>query len=199
MSDTISKLKDLKELLDGGALRSLDLGGCGVGGDFAPALAQHLLRAAQEQPAGRGSRLRVLQLGGAAQGHARPNRLVGAGELMAALQRCCGELEVLGVSHCLRLGEENGLDVMARMRTIAPWMRVVMVTAHSAVDTAVDAMQAGAADYLVKPCSPDQLRMSAAKQLEARQMAARLETLEEEVRQTRVSGDDRQQRHGPYE
>tara|TARA_Y100000588_G_scaffold191080_1_gene205035 strand:- start:1641 stop:2639 length:999 start_codon:yes stop_codon:yes gene_type:complete len=31
--------------------------------------------------------------------------------------------------------------------------------------------------------------MSAAKQLEARQMAARLETLEEEVRQTRVSGD----------
>ena len=89
----------------------------------------------------------------------------------------------------LRLGEESGLDVMARMRAIAPWMRVVMVTAHSAVDTAVDAMQAGAADYLVKPCSPDQLRMSAAKQLEARQMAARLETLEEEVRQTRVSGD----------
>jgi len=97
----------LLPLLDGGALRSLDLGGCGVGGDFAAALAQHLLRAAQEQPAGRGSRLRVLQLGGAAQGHARPNRLVGAGELMAALQRCCGELEVLGVSHCLRLGEEK--------------------------------------------------------------------------------------------
>ncbi|UJJ32005.1 sigma-54-dependent response regulator transcription factor AlgB [Halopseudomonas maritima] len=89
----------------------------------------------------------------------------------------------------LRLGEESGLDVMARMRAIAPWMRVVMVTAHSAVDTAVDAMQAGAADYLVKPCSPDQLRMSAAKQLEARQLAARLETLEEEVRQTRVSPD----------
>ena len=49
----------------------------------------------------------MLQLGGVAQGHARPNRLVGAGELMAALQRCCGELEVLGVSHCLRLGEEK--------------------------------------------------------------------------------------------
>ena len=97
----------LLPLLDGGALRSLDLGGCGLGGDFAPALAQHLLRVAQEQPAGRGSRLRVLQLGGAAQGHARPNRLVGAGELMAALQRCCGELEVLGVSHCLSLSESE--------------------------------------------------------------------------------------------
>ncbi len=73
----------------------------------------------------------------------------------------------------LRLGEDNGLDVLAQMRVQAPWMRVVIVTAHSAVDTAVDAMQAGAVDYLVKPCSPDQLRLAAAKQLEVRQLTAR--------------------------
>ena len=91
----------------------------------------------------------------------------------------------------LRLGEESGLDVMARMRAQAPWMRVVIVTAHSAVDTAVDAMQAGAADYLVKPCSPDQLRMAAAKQLEVRQMEARLESLEQAVEQTRVAPESR--------
>ncbi|MDF3931841.1 sigma-54-dependent response regulator transcription factor AlgB [Pseudomonas citronellolis] len=78
----------------------------------------------------------------------------------------------------LRLGEDNGLDLLAQMRLQAPWMRVVIVTAHSAVDTAVDAMQAGAADYLVKPCSPEQLRMAAAKQLEVRQLTARLEALE---------------------
>jgi len=89
----------------------------------------------------------------------------------------------------LRLGEDNGLDVMARMRVIAPWMRVVIVTAHSAVDTAVDAMQAGAADYLVKPCSPDQLRMAAIKQLEMRQMAARLEQLEGEVKQPQARAE----------
>ncbi|WP_339513339.1 sigma-54-dependent response regulator transcription factor AlgB [Pseudomonas sp. RL_15y_Pfl2_60] len=83
----------------------------------------------------------------------------------------------------LRLGDDNGLDVLAMMRIQAPWMRVVIVTAHSAIDTAVDSMQAGAADYLVKPCSPEQLRLAAAKQLEARQMAARLETLEGQVRQ----------------
>ncbi|GGE45051.1 sigma-54-dependent Fis family transcriptional regulator [Halopseudomonas oceani] len=91
----------------------------------------------------------------------------------------------------LRLGEESGLDVMARMRVQAPWMRVVIVTAHSAVDTAVDAMQAGASDYLVKPCSPDQLRMAAAKQLEVRQMEARLESLEQAVEQTRVAPESR--------
>jgi NtrC-family two-component system response regulator AlgB len=85
----------------------------------------------------------------------------------------------------LRLGEDNGLDVLAQMRVQAPWMRVVIVTAHSAVDTAVDAIQAGAADYLVKPCSPDQLRLATAKQLEVRQLSARLEALEGAVRQSK--------------
>lgn len=87
----------------------------------------------------------------------------------------------------LRLGEDNGLDVLAQMRIQAPWMRVVIVTAHSAIDTAVDAIQAGAADYLVKPCSPDQLRLATAKQLEVRQLSARLEALEGEVRKPRTA------------
>jgi NtrC-family two-component system response regulator AlgB len=82
----------------------------------------------------------------------------------------------------LRLGADDGLEVLAQMRQQAPWMRVVIVTAHSAVDSAVDAIQAGAADYLVKPCSPEQLRLAAAKQLEARQMVERLESLEGYVR-----------------
>ncbi|RRV25072.1 sigma-54-dependent Fis family transcriptional regulator [Pseudomonas sp. o96-267] len=85
----------------------------------------------------------------------------------------------------LRLGEDSGLDLLAQMRIQAPWMRVVIVTAHSAVDTAVDAIQAGAADYLVKPCTPDQLRLAAAKQLEVRTLAARLEALEGEVRKAK--------------
>ncbi|BBT14062.1 MULTISPECIES: sigma-54-dependent response regulator transcription factor AlgB [Pseudomonadaceae] len=101
-----------------------------------------------------------------------------AAQAEAILQRQVFDLCFLD----LRLGEDNGLDVLAQMRVQAPWMRVVIVTAHSAVDTAVDAMQAGAADYLVKPCSPDQLRLSAAKQLEVRQLTARLEALEGEVR-----------------
>ena len=81
----------------------------------------------------------------------------------------------------LRLGEDDGMEVLQRMRNQAPWMRVVIITAHSAVDTAVDAIQAGAADYLVKPCSPDQLRLAAAKQMEIRNLAARLEVLEHQM------------------
>ena len=101
-----------------------------------------------------------------------------AAQAEALLQRQVFDLCFLD----LRLGEDNGLDVLAQMRILAPWMRVVIVTAHSAVDTAVDAIQAGAADYLVKPCSPDQLRLATAKQLEVRQLSARLEALEGEIR-----------------
>src|SRR5450830_259533 len=46
----------------------------------------------------------------------------------------------------LRLGDDNRLDVLAQMRIQAQWMRRVVVTTHSAVDTAVDAIQARAAD-----------------------------------------------------
>jgi NtrC-family two-component system response regulator AlgB len=101
-----------------------------------------------------------------------------AAQAEALLQRQVFDLCFLD----LRLGEDNGLEVLERMRIQVPWMRVVVVTAHSEVDVAVDAMQAGAADYLVKPCSPDQLRLAAAQQLEVRQLAARLEALEGEAR-----------------
>jgi NtrC-family two-component system response regulator AlgB len=104
-----------------------------------------------------------------------------AAQAEALLQRQVFDLCFLD----LRLGEDNGLDLLAQMRIQAPWMRVVIVTAHSAVDTAVDAIQAGAADYMVKPCTPDQLRLAAAKQLELRTLAARLEALEGEVRKAK--------------
>ncbi|WP_457788361.1 sigma-54-dependent response regulator transcription factor AlgB [Pseudomonas sp. PL-6] len=110
-----------------------------------------------------------------------------AAQAEALLQRQVFDLCFLD----LRLGDDNGLDLLAQMRVQAPWMRVVIVTAHSAVDTAVDAMQAGAADYLVKPCSPEQLRLAAAKQLEVRQLAARLEALEDQVRQPGAHLDSR--------
>ncbi|MAL96312.1 MAG: sigma-54-dependent Fis family transcriptional regulator [Haliea sp.] len=87
-----------------------------------------------------------------------------AAQALAALQQQVFDLCFLD----LRLGDDSGLDVLAQMRREAPWMRVVIVTAHSAVDTAVDAIQGGAADYLVKPCGPEQLRESAARQLQLR-------------------------------
>lgn len=80
----------------------------------------------------------------------------------------------------LRLGEVSGLDLLPKLKQTAPWMRVVIVTAHSSIDSALDAIRAGASDYLVKPCSPEQLRMAATKQIQARQLEQRVEALEKE-------------------
>jgi len=80
----------------------------------------------------------------------------------------------------LRLGNTSGLELLPKLRQYAPWMRVVMVTAHSSIDSALEAMRAGAVDYLVKPCSPEQLRMAASKQVQARRLEQRVELLEKD-------------------
>jgi two-component system, NtrC family, response regulator AlgB len=81
----------------------------------------------------------------------------------------------------LSIGDDSGLEVMPRLKQLAPWLRVVVVSAHSAVDAAMDALRAGADDYLVKPCLPEQLRIAVMRQVEARKLTARVEQLEREV------------------
>src|SRR5690606_22507871 len=81
----------------------------------------------------------------------------------------------------LRLGEESGVELLPQLLAAAPWLRVVVVTAHSSVDSAVSAMQAGARNYLVKPCSPEQLRHAAWTQVEARRLESRLQQLEQQL------------------
>lgn len=45
----------------------------------------------------------------------------------------------------------NGLEALSRFRQGSPEVKVVMITAHGNVETAVDAMKAGAYDFLSKP------------------------------------------------
>lgn len=51
----------------------------------------------------------------------------------------------------LRLGRENGLDVMDRLRKLDPTLGVIVMTGHGTIDSAVEAMKRGAAHYLQKP------------------------------------------------
>ncbi len=79
------------------------------------------------------------------------------------------------------IGYDCGVDALPRLREVAPDMRVIMVTAHSRVDDAVQAIAEGAADYLVKPCSPEQLRIAVARQMDTRRLLDRLARLEQEA------------------
>jgi NtrC-family two-component system response regulator AlgB len=97
-------------------------------------------------------------------------------QALAALEREVFDVAFLDVG----LGEENGIELLPKLKAAAPWMRVVMATAQTSVDIAVAAMRAGASDYLLKPCSSEHLRFCAQKQVEARRLEARVEALERE-------------------
>ena len=78
------------------------------------------------------------------------------------------------------IGRDSGMDALPRFRELAPQMRVIMVTAHSGVPEAVKAISEGACDYLVKPCSPEQLRIAVARQMDTRRLMDRLDNYERE-------------------
>jgi DNA-binding NtrC family response regulator len=74
--------------------------------------------------------------------------------LQAALS---GDFDVLLLD--LLMPELGGLEILKQVKAAGISSEVVMITGHSSVESAVEAMKRGASDYLSKPFSPDQLRM----------------------------------------
>lgn len=89
------------------------------------------------------------------------------------------------------IGYESGMAALPRLRELAPLMRIIMVTAHAGVSEAVAAIAQGASDYLVKPCSPEQLRIAIARQVETRRMLDRLDAFEHEAAESVPELDSR--------
>jgi len=59
----------------------------------------------------------------------------------------------------LRMPEVDGLAVLRAARALAPPPEVILMTAFGSAESAVEAMRAGAADYVTKPFSMDELRI----------------------------------------
>jgi two-component system response regulator RegA len=57
----------------------------------------------------------------------------------------------------LKLPDQSGLRVLARLLEIDADMRVVILTAHASISTAVEAIKLGAVHYLTKPASADEI------------------------------------------
>ena len=55
----------------------------------------------------------------------------------------------------LRLGEEDGLAVLAALREHLPDLQAVILTGYGSIATAVEAMRIGAVDFLQKPADAD--------------------------------------------
>jgi len=82
----------------------------------------------------------------------------------------------------LRLGREQGLEVLPRLLRLAPGLDVVVITAYATIATAVEAMRRGAFDYLPKPYSPEELRLVLERARRVRRLQSQVAELEEQVR-----------------
>jgi NtrC-family two-component system response regulator AlgB len=95
---------------------------------------------------------RVLTISLEVAGH-RVTAVGNADDAIAESQRRSFDLALVDI----RLGSDSGLDLIPRLLAGSPWMKVVVVTAFAAIDSAVEAMRRGAMDYLPKPFTPAQI------------------------------------------
>ena len=84
----------------------------------------------------------------------------------------------------LKLDGESGLELLPELLKASPHLEVVVFTAYSSIETAVEAMRLGAEDYIPKPFTPEQLRRVLGRLIKARKLQERVDELE-----SRLSGD----------
>lgn len=84
----------------------------------------------------------------------------------------------------LRLGSENGLDLIQPLLASSPWLKVIIITAYSSIETAIEAMRRGASDYIPKPFTPAQVRLAVEKVAQVRSLEQKLSSLQEELGRT---------------
>ena len=70
----------------------------------------------------------------------------------------------------IRMIRVSGLEALAKIKTINPSIPIIIMTAYSSVETAVEALKKGAYDYLTKPLDFDELKISLERAMEHRRL-----------------------------
>jgi DNA-binding NtrC family response regulator len=81
----------------------------------------------------------------------------------------------------LRLPRLSGLDVLQQIKQTAPEVTVIVMTAYASVERAVEAMKAGAFDFLTKPLTPGHLELVVQKAFERQAMERAQHLLQAEL------------------
>jgi NtrC-family two-component system response regulator AlgB len=81
----------------------------------------------------------------------------------------------------LRLGDEDGLEILEQIKRQFSKLPVVVFTAYASVASAVAAMQRGAFDYLEKPFTPEHLRQIMARVEKQRKLESKIDDLEQQI------------------
>jgi len=77
----------------------------------------------------------------------------------------------------------NGIEVLERMRKTGSEVPVIIVTAYGTIERAVQAMKAGACDFIPKPFDSEHIALAVAKALEREQLKRGIEILAQDANQ----------------
>ncbi|HEY0781719.1 MAG TPA: sigma-54 dependent transcriptional regulator [Thermoanaerobaculia bacterium] len=83
----------------------------------------------------------------------------------------------------LMLPGMHGLEVLRQIRQRDPDQIVVVITAYSSIESAIDAMREGAFHYIPKPFKNEEVLLTVRKGLEQRRLATENRSLREQLRQ----------------
>ncbi len=83
----------------------------------------------------------------------------------------------------LKLPGMTGLEFLHSAKRLQPALPVIVMTAYGSVETAVEAMKAGASDYVLKPFSLAEMRMAVEKELDVRRLREENRSLREALGQ----------------
>jgi len=83
----------------------------------------------------------------------------------------------------IRMEKVDGFEVLKQTQKISPETSVLMMTAFASVGSAVEAMRAGAADYITKPFINDEIRLTMRKIIESRNLQMENLILRQELSQ----------------
>jgi DNA-binding NtrC family response regulator len=83
----------------------------------------------------------------------------------------------------------DGMEVLKKVKDINPEVDIVIVTAYGTIETAVDAMKAGAIDYITKPIELDELLLLVERVAERRTLIRENEMLRQELKEKGVTTD----------
>ncbi len=89
----------------------------------------------------------------------------------------------------LVMPDGSGLDVLSAAKNRSGATQVVVMTAHSTVEVAIDAMRRGAYDFITKPFSPAEMALLAQKALEKSSIVVENQRLRAQVERLEHHGD----------
>lgn len=82
----------------------------------------------------------------------------------------------------LRMGSKDGIDVLRTVKSAQPMTEIIVMTAYGTIESAVEAMRAGAFDYIQKPFTEQELLLKIGKALDNRRLTGEVAFLASEFK-----------------